>query len=244
VIDLHCHILPALDDGPLTVADSLNMGRQADADGIELVCATPHIRHDHQVRIRELVSVLDRVNYEYGLNDIAVRLAPGGELAETMAGSLTEDELDQISLGGGGRWLLVEPAPGPLSDSLLDTARWLRRVGFRSVIAHPERHYHAGAPALLARLVEEGALVQVTAADLVHGGNITLELAQCGLVHVIGSDAHSARAGRPVRLSDAFERLETIDAIAPHFDWVAYEAPRAIVMGQEVEPPFGSRQAA
>jgi protein-tyrosine phosphatase len=244
MIDLHCHILPGLDDGPLTVAGSLNMGRQADADGIELVCATPHIRHDHPVRIGQLASVLDRVNYEYGLNDIAVRLVPGGELAETMVGSLTEDELDQISLGGGGRWLLIEPAPGPLSEALLDTARWLRRVGFRSVIAHPERHYHAGAPALLARLVEEGALVQVTAADLVHGGNTTRELVQCGLVHVLGSDSHSASVGRPVRLSDAFECLDSIDALAPYFDWIAYEAPRAIVRGEEAEPPFACRQAA
>jgi protein-tyrosine phosphatase len=244
VIDLHCHILPGFDDGAVTLADSLNMGKQADADGIELVCATPHIRQDHPVRIGDFAGAVDQLNDEFAQDDIGVRLAVGSELAETMAGSLTEDELDQITLGGGGRWLLIEPAPGALSDTLVDTVRWLGRLGFRSVIAHPERHYHAGAPELLARMVEEGALVQVTAADVTHRGNITLELAQHGLVHVLGTDSHSARVGRPVRLSEAFESLAGIDALSPHFNWIAYDAPRAIVKGEEVEPPFGCRQAA
>ncbi len=57
-IDLHCHILPAIDDGARDLADSVAMARQAAADGIEAVCATPHIRHDHDVRIEE---VADRV---------------------------------------------------------------------------------------------------------------------------------------------------------------------------------------
>jgi protein-tyrosine phosphatase len=244
MVDLHCHILPGFDDGAARLADSLNMGKQADADGIQLICATPHIREDHPMRIGDLAGAVEQLNDEFAQDDIAVRLAVGGELSETVAGSLTEDELTQISLGGGGRWLLVEPAPGPLSEGLVDTVRWLGRVGFRSVIAHPERHYHAGAPDLLARMVEEGALVQATAADVLHGGNITLELAQQGLVHVLGTDSHSARVGRPVRLSEAFERLVDIDALAPHFDWVVYEAPRAIVKGREVQPPFGRRQAA
>jgi pyruvate-formate lyase-activating enzyme len=54
VIDLHCHILPALDDGALDLDDSLEMARQAQEDGIAVVCATPHIRHDHKVRVEEI----------------------------------------------------------------------------------------------------------------------------------------------------------------------------------------------
>jgi hypothetical protein len=61
---------------------------------------------------------------------------------------------------------------------------------------------------------------------------------------MIGTDAHSARVGRPVRLSEAFESLVGIDALAQHFDWITHEAPRAIVKGEELEPPFGWSQAA
>ncbi len=56
MIDLHCHILPALDDGALDLEDSVEMARQAEQDGIAVVCATPHIRGDHDVRIEEIAA--------------------------------------------------------------------------------------------------------------------------------------------------------------------------------------------
>jgi protein-tyrosine phosphatase len=66
MIDLHCHILPGLDDGARDLEDALALARQAQEDGIEAVCATPHIRHDHDVpaegiagRVRELQDHLD-----------------------------------------------------------------------------------------------------------------------------------------------------------------------------------------
>lgn len=240
VIDLHCHILPGVDDGAADFADSAAMARQADADGIATVCATPHIRHDHPVEIDRLEALIESVNQHYSDLGIKARLVAGGEVAETIVGRLTEDELEQVSLGGSGRWLLLEPAPGPLSDSLLQKVIWLRRVGFRTLIAHPERHFHADAPALLARLVEEGALVQITAEDLTGAAEgASNELARRGLVHVLGTDAHSSRIGRPVRLSNALAPLAAIEAVAPYLDWMLRIAPGAIVRGEEVEPPFG-----
>jgi tyrosine-protein phosphatase YwqE len=62
VIDLHCHLLPGVDDGALDLADSLAMARQAEADGISAICATPHIRHDHDVRIGELHARVAELN--------------------------------------------------------------------------------------------------------------------------------------------------------------------------------------
>jgi protein-tyrosine phosphatase len=242
VIDLHCHILPGVDDGAADLADSLAMGRQADADGIELVCGTPHIRHDHHVRIDDLPRLVDSVNREYERAGLAVRVAGGGEVAETEVDGLSKKKLEQLSLGGGGRWLLVEPAPGAIADSLIRTTERLGELGFRCVIAHPERHLDADTPALLARLVEAGALVQVTAEYLAcgHPGEV-LELAERGLVHVLGSDAHSACIGRPVRLSHGYARLAGSPALAPHAEWISQVAPRAIVRGEDVDPPFECR---
>jgi protein-tyrosine phosphatase len=240
VIDLHCHILPALDDGALDLDDAVAMARQAQGDGIRAVCATPHIRHDHDVVIAELTGRVAGLNAELGRRGIEVRVASGGEVAETALPSLDDAELRAASLGGGGRWILLEPAPGPLTDSLDAALAALRRRGFRSVIAHPERHAHGDLGGHLARLVDRGALVQVTAAmlDHEHAAPVIVDLARQGLVHLLGSDAHSSRAGRPVRLSGGLDTLRDAGPLAAHLDWVARDAPSAILAGEEVAPPF------
>jgi len=245
VIDLHCHILPGIDDGAVDLADSVGMARQAAADGIELVCATPHIRHDHDVRITELEWRTEEVNTELERVGIGVRVAPGGEVAETILEHLDENELGAVSLGGTGRWILLEPAPGPLSDSLAAAVEQLRGRGFRSLIAHPERHLTADVDARLGALIDRGALVQATAAYLTATATAEtmLELAAHGLIHVLSSDSHSARYGRPLRVSDGLAALGEVEAVAPHLEWIARTAPAAIVDGVDVDPPFAPRTA-
>jgi tyrosine-protein phosphatase YwqE len=112
--------------------------------------------------------------------------------------------------------------------------------GYLCVIAHPERHAGADFRERLEALVERGALIQVTAALIANGpaSPVLIELARHGLVHLLGSDAHSARAGRPVRLSDGLARLAEVDCVKPHLDWVVRDGPRAILAGEPTEPPF------
>lgn len=239
MIDLHCHILPGVDDGARSVADSLAMARQAEQDGIRLVCATPHIRPDHDVRIGELARRVAVLNDAIADAGIGVRVLTGGEVAETVALTLGDRELDLVSLGGGGRWILLEPAPGPLSDSLERTVAELARRGRRCVIAHPERHLDGDSAERLAALVRAGALVQGTAAHLLGPAAPALhELAAAGLLHVLASDAHSARAGRPLRISPGLEALRAGGTLAARLDWMASTAPEAVVAGRDVDPPF------
>ena len=240
MIDLHCHLLPGLDDGAVSMDDSVEMARQADADGIDLVCATPHIRHDHDVRIGELRRRVEEVNRALAAAGCRVRATTGGEVAETIVEQLTDDELRAVSLGGGGRWVLLEPRPGPLSDSLDQTVTTLWARGFRSLVAHPERHIGVDLFERLGRLVGEGALVQVTAATLCHepAADGMRSLARAGVVHVLGSDAHSSRAGREVVLSDGLAVLADVEPTASALEWVARDAPAAIVAGADVVPPF------
>jgi protein-tyrosine phosphatase len=239
MIDLHCHILPGIDDGAADIADAVAMAGQAEADGIALVCATPHIRHDHDVRIHELAGRVEEVNRELRDAGIEVRVITGGEVAETIVDHLDEDELDQVALGGG-RWILLEPAPGPLSASLDEAVDRLASRGRGSLIAHPERHLAEDLPERLAALVERGALVQVTAEPLLGEDTAPwmLELARRGLVHVVASDSHSARFGRPLRISDALDRLGEVESLRPHLEWISRAAPAAIVAGDDVEPPY------
>ena len=107
MIDLHCHILPALDDGARDLQDSLAMARQAEEDGIAVVCATPHIRHDHEVRSEEIAARVRVVQEHIEAEGLKLRIAPGGELAQSEADRLGEDELRHVSLGGAGGWVLL-----------------------------------------------------------------------------------------------------------------------------------------
>jgi protein-tyrosine phosphatase len=239
VIDLHCHILDAIDDGARDADDSVAMARQAEADGIEAVCATPHIRHDHDVRIEELEGRVRGLNERLERELVAVRVLQGGEVAETAVEDLSEEELSRVALGDGN-WILLEPAAGPLDESLLRRVAHLADRGHRTIIAHPERHLSADMFERMAALVTEGALIQATA-DFFLRENMAkgmLAMAERGLVHVLSSDAHTVHGGRPVRISPALERLREVEILAPHLDWIAKTAPRAIVNGDPLEVPY------
>jgi protein-tyrosine phosphatase len=240
VIDLHCHILPALDDGAIDLEDSLAMARTAEADGIEVVCATPHIHPNHDIRVEEIEERVAALNEALERERIATRVASGGEVAETMVDELDDDRLRKVSLGANGLWILLEPRPGPLGGETLATVERLRERGFRSVVAHPERHPSADFRAQLEALVARGALIQATAALVAEGAAAPklLELAGHGLVHLLGSDAHSSHAGRALRLSAGLERLAEVDRLAPHLDWIGSVGPTAIMGGEPVVPPF------
>jgi protein-tyrosine phosphatase len=242
LIDLHCHILPGVDDGALDLRDSAGLARQAAADGIEAICATPHIRHDHDVRIEEVERRVESLNRHLRDQAIPVAVLPGGEVAETAVEGLSEEELARVALGAG-RWVLLEPAPGPLGDSLQRRVEQLAERGHRALIAHPERHLSEDMYERLARLVAAGALVQATAdfflRDRIADG--MLALAQAGLVHVLSSDAHSSHGGRPAKLAAAFERLGEVEPPRSHLEWIRDTAPQAIVAGGELALPFGPR---
>ncbi len=242
MIDLHCHILPGVDDGALDLRDSAGMARQAAADGIEAICATPHIRHDHDVRIEEIAGRVATLNSHLNEEGVPVVVLQGGEVAETAVEALSEEELALVALGGG-RWVLLEPAPGPLTDSLSRRVEHLAERGHRALIAHPERHLSADMYERIARLLAAGALVQATADFFLRERFAAgmLALAEMGLVHVLSSDAHSSHGGRPVHLSAALQKLGEVEPLAPHLDWIAETAPRAIVEGQPLETPFTPR---
>ena len=241
MIDLHCHILPQLDDGARDLADSVEMARVAESDGIKLICATPHIHPHHAVVPEQLEVRTLTVNDELERQGLDVRVIAAGEVAEPMLDELSDEVLERVALGNG-RWLLVEPRPGPLGQHLFDAVEKLADRGFRSVIAHPERHPGADFHERLAALVEQGALVQATAALIAEGpaSAYMLELAGEGLIHLLGSDAHSSHAGRPVRLSDGASRLAEVELVRHHMDWITSDGPAAILAGEDVTPPWAA----
>jgi protein-tyrosine phosphatase len=239
-IDLHCHLLPSLDDGARDVDDAVAMAFQAQADGIEAVCATPHVRADHRVVLSDLPAHRDRLAEALASAGCSVRVLPGGEVAAARLADVGDAELAAVTLGGAGRWILLEPDPGPLDARFEAAVDALGTRGFRAVVAHPERHFGPDLVERLRAVIAKGALVQATAAYFTEEQTrpAMLDLARAGVIHVLGSDAHSSRAGRPVALAGGFSALATVSPVADHLDWVRRDAPAAIVRGEEIEAPY------
>lgn len=234
-VDLHFHLLPAVDDGPADVDDAVELARAAVADGSGTVVATPHVHPDWNTdtlelaeRVRELRGELDRAGVDLALEC-------GGELAHCLVGDLDQRELDAIAQGPkGARWLLVEtPFEGMAEDFHAATTE-LRSRGFGILLAHPERSAEVvfGDGAGLRRELSEGALVQLTAASLTGGHGeearvAAVELLQSGVVTLISSDAHGPT--RPPALSEAHRALATYPVLAHLADPLVADAPRRLL---------------
>jgi protein-tyrosine phosphatase len=241
VIDLHCHILPGLDDGPATLDESLELARGARAAGIEVAVATPHIREDYpfdpaliSVKARELNQVL-------GEEGIGLNVIEGAEVAISRVRDLEDETLQSLCLGSGPYMLVETPytyATTILEETLFD----LQVRGFRPVLAHPERGpSFQQEPDRLVRLVERGVLCSVTAASMMgtFGGTVrrfTAELFSKGLVHNVASDAHDA-VRRPIDLLAGFDMLDgMIPGLREQAGWYTVETPEVILAGRELPP--------
>lgn len=230
MIDLHTHILPGLDDGAATLEESLDLARACVEDGVLLAAATPHVRDDYPTDADTMERLVAEVRLALEREGIDLRLRGGGEIALDWLDRLPLDELRRFGLGGNPRYLLLEfPYVGwplPLADLVFR----LRAAGITPVLAHPERNPDVqAAPMRLRPLVENGALVQVTAASLDGrlGGaarETGMELVRSGLAHMIASDAHGHRI-RGAGLAAAAEAVGG-GALA---DWLTYGVPHAIV---------------
>jgi len=237
VIDLHCHVLPGIDDGPQTTEASLAIARAAIAAGTRTMVATPHVSWEwpdnDAARIAAEVERLTETLHVEGL-DLEIRA--GAEVALTRAGDLDDDELRALRLGDGP-YLLVE-CPFAQSASGFETPLFsLTARGHRIVLAHPERcaGFHRD-PAVLGRLVSAGMLASVTAGSLAgrFGGEVrkvAWDMLRAGLVHNVASDAHS-EVRRPPGMA-----AELADAgLGDHADWLTRAVPRAILDGDDIPP--------
>lgn len=230
MIDLHSHILRGVDDGARTLEDSLGIARAAVHDGIEVIAATPHVRDDYPTDAGVMEYRVYELREELARAGIPLQVVTGGELSLEWLSKLDVSELRRFGLGGNARYLLVETPyygwPLGFGDALFQ----LRASGIVPVIAHPERNAEVqGDPDRLARFVDAGALVQVTAASL--DGRIGRRAQACArmliegdLCHLLASDAHHASV-REVGMSSAAATVGD-GALAR---WLTVDVPRAIL---------------
>ena len=205
-VDLHCHLLPGVDDGPAWLEESVAYAREAVARGTGTIVATPHVE---QVDVRTIPDRVREVQAALDEEGIALRVVPGGELKPVSVGTLDAAELEVIAHGPpGARWLLYEVPFGGVDDAFLEGAKELRLRGYGLLLAHPERSrdFLARGAALLDPLVADGARFAVNVGPLtghekVERTEAARSLAERGLAHLVATDAHPPR--RPYQLADA-----------------------------------------
>ena len=230
MIDLHSHILPGVDDGPATLAESLEIARRAAAEGVRLIAATPHVRDDYPTQAATMERLVAELRAAIRREDIPLDVRPGGEIAIDWLGRLSEDELTRFGLGGSPRYVLLE---FPYAGWPLSLHEWVFRLVTREitpVIAHPERNADVQEdPDELRPLVDAGALVQITAASL--DGRIgrsartaAVDLIDRGLAHLLASDAHTPDV-REAGLLGAVEAVGDPELAR----WLTLDMPMAIV---------------
>jgi protein-tyrosine phosphatase len=239
MIDLHCHVLPGIDDGPATMEAALALGRAQEALGVTAIVATPHVDWDWPANdAAHIAAAVASVNEAFAEAGIGVEVLPGAEVALTRAVELSDEELAGLRLGGGP-WLLLEPpfSPGASAGAHTAIVSLLHRE-HRLVIAHPERSpLFLGDRALLEQLVASGALVSITASALTgrfgrDAKRFALGLLADGLVHDVASDAHGTSARRPPGMAEHLEAT----AYAGLTEWLCRDVPRAIVDGGPLPP--------
>ncbi len=241
MVDIHCHILPGIDDGPQSWELTAEMCRIAALDGITHIVATPHCNHEF---------TYDRDRYTEML----------GELSDSAEGKLTFSlgcdfhfSYDNIQDAlahprrytiGESQYLLVEFSDFGIPPEVKQNLLSISSSGMVPIITHPERNRPLlNKPEMVLEFVEQGCLVQVTANSFTgYWGSRSRNMAEWLLkrqaIHAIASDAHDPARRRPV-LSEA-RKVVTKLAGAEVADALLVQNPAAIVDGESLRGPAGA----
>jgi protein-tyrosine phosphatase len=246
--DLHCHLLPGIDDGAKPMEDTLTHARRLHAEGVRDVACTPHIKRAHfpHVRIAELAERRGEAQAAIERAGLAVRLHPGGELAHEDALALAPAQLALIAQGPpGARWLLLECPFEGLDDEFAAAAGRLADLGYGVLLAHPERA--AGGHERLWPLLEAGARLQVNVCSLLGNNGLAAQeraaaLVRGGHAHCMASDGHPGTREHTLQLG--FHLLLRAGASSLQAHRLTQANPRALLREGLGAPDFAARLAA
>src|ERR1700676_3528374 len=104
VIDLHCHVLAGIDDGPRTMLDSVAIARAASAVGMRTIIATPHVSRRYPNEADVIIRLVAELNERLAAEELEIEIRPGAEIAMTHAIDLSAAQLSALGIGGGP-WL-------------------------------------------------------------------------------------------------------------------------------------------
>lgn len=238
MVDIHCHMIPGIDDGAANLAEALQMARLAVNDGIGTVICTPHQLGNFQHNVGDAVRKATQ-QFQSALQQarIPLRVLPGADvrIEEAMMNGLQAGAV--LSLADQRRHVLLE-LPHELYFPLEPVLAKLKAAGMTGILSHPERNRGIlQQPELLPALVAGGCLMQVTAGSILGTmGESCQELARWmlaeGLVHFVASDAHGVKTRRPL-LHQAFREVARLtDEVTAQELFVRH--PACVALGKDV----------
>jgi protein-tyrosine phosphatase len=229
MIDIHCHILPYVDDGPTDMDEAVAMAKIASRDGISAIVATPHI-DDISISSVSIGQQVERLNNRLSELGIDVKILRGADV---------KANIDPHFLRGytinNTEYILLEFPPSYLPGNTKAIIFRMVTSGYRPIITHPERnHSVVKKPDLLFDMLDSGVSAQITAESLVgafgpDARECARHLLKCGAVSFIATDAHSSTLRPPV-LSKGLRVAERIIGEAEARKLVTTN-PEAVVAG-------------
>lgn len=238
-VDIHCHILPGIDDGARDRAESVEMLRIAHGQDTTSIVTTPHnFPRSTETILQESRRRVDSLKRAAAENNLHIALLTGQEIR------ITNGFRNQLETGhgvtiGGTRYVLSEPPFNSFPEYVEEQLAEIMALGYRPVIAHPERNTIIQRdPDIVRRLISMGALMQINTGSLLnHYGPGCLEageyLLKQELIHVMATDAHGATGSRVPNMQVGFDRVAELTD--ERRAWaLARDNPLAIVEEREV----------
>lgn len=239
MIDLHCHVLPGVDDGAASLDVSRAMLEAARAVGFKTVVATPHLtdplRQPYDAQVRAAFAQVLPIAQELGL-----WLLPGFEIRLTPEVAMRLARGERATLANS-RTVLVDLACAPLPRFVDDALFALQTAGYQPILAHPERYPDVqDRPELAREWAARGVALQVTIGSLSgafgsHARKAATRLLHLGAVHVVATDAHSA-GHRMAAVPQGLRRLHDLIG-AEQYRRVLIDTPHALLTGEALPPP-------
>ena len=212
LVDLHCHLLAGLDDGPETLDDALDMCRMAFEQGTRAIAATAHLHErwpqSTPASIREGTKRLAAALKQIGL---PLSVYPSAEVAVRPGLDAAWQRGELLGVAGRTSYILVEIPMDKYVD-IQDTVTRFSCCGVCPILAHPERYPELlHKPGEIDALIALGALVQVTACSVssppsTHFAAAIRDWVERGVVHLVGSDGHSPDR-RPPEMASAYQQI-------------------------------------
>ena len=241
MIDLHCHVLPGLDDGARLLEETLDMARSAVKNNIDTIVATPHTLNGFfDNNWENVVSLTSTVQKAFDAEDIAITLYPAMEaqVCPELFDALEKGQAATIN--DNSRYMLLEFPPFSMPPGSMEFIFKLKLQGITPVIAHPERNLILQNDLKqLYDLVKMGALCQLTAFSVTGylGPSVqksSEQMIKTGLAHVIATDAHSDDERIPA-LGSAVDMAAEILQDYSRAEKMVTTTPAAIIGGEDVE---------
>ncbi|WP_407306883.1 tyrosine-protein phosphatase [Desulfosporosinus sp. SB140] len=234
MIDIHCHILPGLDDGSKTLEETLGIVRQLQVAGLETLIATPHVIEGTDfLRAEEILTAVEQVRQAIAEAGIPVKIFPGAEnyIFPDMAKWVRAGKL--LTLANTGNYILVELPMLEIPHYVDQVFFELQVEGLTPVLAHPERYrelFHE--PERLVEWANKGILFQLDLRSLSgrygpQSKRLAETMLNSHLIHFLGSDAHRVSQNESVD-REALQRVRQL-LDEETFEEVAVKNPQRIL---------------